>query len=67
MDREQRVREITKILWEEEGRPEGAAFRHWLAAEALFDSEDAGRKSIEGEPPGEPVERTPLRKPKTAA
>jgi hypothetical protein len=55
-DRDRRVREIAYFLWMEEGFPEGEAERHWHAAEALYDSEDAERKSIEGEPPGEPLE-----------
>jgi hypothetical protein len=49
-DRDQRVREIAYFLWMEEGFPEGEAERHWHAAEALYDSEDAERKSVEGEP-----------------
>lgn len=55
-DREERIRMIAYLLWEEEGYPEGEAERHWLAAEALHDSEDAERKDIEGEPPGEPLD-----------
>jgi len=55
-DREERIRMIAYFLWEEEGYPEGEAERHWRAAEALYDSEDAERKAIEGEPPGEPLD-----------
>jgi hypothetical protein len=55
-DRDRRVREIAYFLWMEEGFPEGEAERHWRAAEALCDSEEAERKSIEGEPPGDPLE-----------
>ena len=54
-DRNDRVREIAYFLWLEEGCPEGAAERHWLAAETLVESEPLERKRIEGEPPGEPV------------
>jgi hypothetical protein len=39
-----RVREIAYRLWQEEGCPEGEALRHWFAAEALFDAEEAERK-----------------------
>jgi hypothetical protein len=42
-DREQRIREIAYRLWEEEGRPEGGAERHWFAAEAVFNAEEAWR------------------------
>ena len=56
MDRENRVREIAYLIWEEEGRPDGEAERHWLAAELVWDSEDAERKDVEGEPPGESAE-----------
>ncbi len=59
MDRENRVREIAYLIWEEEGRPDGEAERHWLAAEIVCDSEDlerknedAERKDVEGEPTG---------------
>jgi hypothetical protein len=55
-DREQRIREIAYFLWLEEGSPEGEQERHWRAAEALYDSGDAERKTIEGEPPGDPLE-----------
>jgi nucleotide-binding universal stress UspA family protein len=32
-DREQRIRELASALWEQEGRPEGQAERHWRMAE----------------------------------
>ena len=57
-DKEMRVREIAYRLWEEEGHPEGAAQRHWLAAEAMLGASDPERKAIEGEPPGD-VETPP--------
>ena len=38
-DRNDRIRELAYFLWLEEGCPEGAAERHWLAAEALVESE----------------------------
>ena len=54
-DRNDRIREIAYFLWLDEGRPEGEEARHWVAAEALLESEPEQRKRIEGEPPGEPV------------
>jgi Protein of unknown function (DUF2934) len=51
-DREERIRELAYFLWLEEGCPEDAAERHWLAAEALVEADE--RKRIEGEPPGQP-------------
>ena len=65
-ERDQRVREIAYFLWLGEGCPDQEAERHWRAAEAWHDSEDAERKSIEGEPPGEPAEEVsvpPIEKP----
>ena len=53
-DRNDRIREIAYFLWLDEGRPEGEEARHWVAAEALLESEPEQRKRIEGEPPGEP-------------
>ena len=58
-DRNDRIREMAYFLWLEEGRPEGAAERHWLAAETRLESDPLERKRIEGEPPGEPKERAP--------
>jgi hypothetical protein len=54
-DRNDRIRVSAYFLWLEEGCPDGAAERHWLAAETLLDSEPLERKRIEGEPPGEPA------------
>jgi hypothetical protein len=58
-DRNDRVRESAYFLWLEEGRPEDAAERHWLAAEGLIDDEP-----LEDEPAGskirdEPKKRSP--------
>ena len=43
--RNDRIRESAYFLWLEEGRPEDAAERHWLAAEGLIEDEP-----LEGEP-----------------
>jgi hypothetical protein len=58
-DRNDRIRELAYFLWLEEGCPEGAAERHWLAAETLLESEPLEGKRIEGEPPGEPANDSP--------
>jgi hypothetical protein len=50
-DRDERIREIAYFLWLDEGSPEGAADRHWLAAETLVDSDPLGGESIEAQPP----------------
>lgn len=34
-DTEQSVREAAYFLWEREGRPEGRALEHWIAAERI--------------------------------
>ena len=54
-DRNARIREFAYFLWLEEGCPEGQEERHWLAAEALLESDPLERKRVEGEPPGEPA------------
>ena len=64
VDKEMRVREIAYRLWEEEGHPEGAAQRHWLAAEAMLGASDPERKTIESEPLGD--ERPPEMLPASA-
>ena len=40
-DREKRVREIAYFIWEQEGRPEGQADRHWQAAREIVELQDA--------------------------
>jgi hypothetical protein len=55
IDRNDWIREVAYFLWLEEGCPEGQEDRHWLAAEALLESDPHERKRMEGEPPGEPV------------
>ncbi len=61
-DRENRIREIAYFIWQEEGRPDGQAERHWRSAQAIVESLEADQKSGEGEAPGEaPAEcLTPL-------
>ena len=52
-DREKRVREISYVIWEQEGRPEGQADRHWQAAREIVELQDAERKNVEVEPLGD--------------
>jgi hypothetical protein len=52
-DTDQRVREVAYFLWREEGCPDGEADRHWRRAETMVEAEDAERKKIEAEPPGD--------------
>ena len=40
-DRDQRIREIAYRLWEQEGYPESHADRHWAAAVAIVEEQDA--------------------------
>ena len=54
--RDDRIREIAHRLWEEEGRPANQEERHWQMAESAVEQEEADeaeRKIVEGEPPGE--------------
>ncbi|GGB27375.1 hypothetical protein GCM10011505_05770 [Tistrella bauzanensis] len=44
--RHRRLREIAHRIWEADGRPEGRAEAHWLAAEAELAAEEAARDSI---------------------
>ena len=53
-DKERRIRETAYFLWQEEGCPDNQADRHWQTAQAIVESQDdAQRKDIEGESPGE--------------
>jgi hypothetical protein len=38
-DREHRIRELAHAIWEQEGRPEGQAERHWRMAEEAVKAE----------------------------
>lgn len=42
MDEQQRnarIRELAREIWDAEGRPDGQATRHWAMAERLVDAE----------------------------
>ena len=58
-DRNDRIRESAYFLWLEEGRPEDAAERHWLAAEGLVEDGPHEGEPIDGETPDEPKKRVP--------
>ncbi len=58
-DRNDRVREFAYFLWLEEGRPEDAAERHWLAAEGLLEDEPLESESTGGKTPAEPKKGVP--------
>jgi hypothetical protein len=53
-DRQGQIRQRAYELWEAEGRPDGAADRHWSRAAEDLDREDAAiqREGIAGEKPG---------------
>ena len=57
--RNDRIRESAYFLWLEEGRPEDAAERHWLAAEGLIEDEHDEDEPTGGKPRGEPKKRSP--------
>jgi hypothetical protein len=60
-DREERIRQRAHRLWEEAGRPEGAAQEHWERAAQDLDREDAEiqRAGAAGEKPGVKTGPTP--------
>ena len=39
VQREQRIRELAREIWEAEGRPDGQHDRHWAMAERLIEAE----------------------------
>ncbi len=47
--REARIRELAREIWEAEGRPDGQQTRHWAMAERLVDAEI--RAAAEDTPP----------------
>ncbi len=64
-DREERIRQRAYGLWEEAGRPEGAAQDHWDRAAQDLDSEAAEieRAGAAGEKPGVKAGSTPESEP----
>jgi hypothetical protein len=58
-DRNDRIRESAYFLWLEDGRPEDAAERHWLAAEGLVKDEALEGEPDRGDTPDEPKKRVP--------
>jgi hypothetical protein len=57
-DREERIRQRAYRLWEQAGRPEGAAQEHWERAAQDLDREDAEIQRA-GEKPGVKTGPTP--------
>lgn len=39
IEREARIHELAREIWEAEGRPDGAELRHWAMAQRLVDAE----------------------------
>jgi Protein of unknown function (DUF2934) len=58
---EQRIRELAFQLWEQDGHLDGQSDRHWEMARSIIAREDAERREIEGEPPGDSAERDEAR------
>ena len=56
--RNDRIRESAYFLWVDEGRPEDAAERHWLAAEGLIEDEPLENETNEGKTRDEPKKRS---------
>jgi Protein of unknown function (DUF2934) len=66
-EREQRIRDIAFFIWEEEGCPDGRAFEHWAAAEAVVNAQDAERKNSEDDARAESAPVEPLVRKKRVA
>jgi hypothetical protein len=45
-DREHRIRELAQAIWEQEGRPEGQAERHWLTAEKVVEADERAKPEV---------------------
>ncbi len=56
----ERIRALAHQMWEDEGRPEGRAEQHWLAAEAIV------KTQIEGEQAQSPAWLKPTATPPVA-
>lgn len=55
-DQDERIRQRAHAIWEEEGRPEGREYSHWLRARAAIRAEEADAapraSRAQAEPPG---------------
>jgi hypothetical protein len=60
-DHDERIRQRAHDIWEEEGRPEGREYSHWLRARAEIQEEDGeaiGLAQRRDQPSGRAMERT---------
>jgi hypothetical protein len=62
MEREEQVRRLAYIIWEEEGCPDGRNVEHWLKAEAILQT-----KNGEKYPEQKPLEAKPVPAPRRRA
>jgi hypothetical protein len=46
VQRNQRIEQLAREIWEAEGRPDGQAERHWAMAERLVDAEVLAAQSV---------------------
>lgn len=59
-DREERIRKRAHAIWEEEGRPEGREYSHWLRARAEeAEASGDGRTAVPPVPEGRTPEKSP--------
>ncbi|RFC65717.1 MULTISPECIES: DUF2934 domain-containing protein [Mesorhizobium] len=50
-NRDERIRERAHAIWDREGKPEGAAQRHWQQAEGEIEKEDSAPKKAAAKKP----------------
>lgn len=51
--RDARIQQLAREIWEAEGRPDGQELRHWAMAERLVDAEIRAAEQDGDAPPGE--------------
>ena len=52
--REERIRELARAIWEQEGRPEGQSERHWRMAEKAVEADEHAEPEVSmGQPKDE--------------
>lgn len=59
-DREQRIRELARALWEQDGRPEGQAERHWRIANQVVEFMERAPVEVAMEPSRASTHARPL-------
>lgn len=66
MPTEEQIKELAYAIWEQEGRPEGKAMQHYLAAKQILEEREAAQASA-GQSPSPPAAPPKVSRPSSRA